>query len=389
MPVSSKPFSKLVRPQVAEMTPYQPGKPISELQRELGIKQVIKLASNENPLGCSPRATAAIQNHLTDLSLYPDGNAYALKQALSEHLGVQPEQLVIGNGSNEVLELVARAFAAEGDEIIYAQYAFIVYALSAKAVGATGVEVPAKGYGHDLPAMAKAVTDKTKVIYLANPNNPTGTLFGRAEWEAFMAQVPEHVMVVLDEAYLEYVEADDYPNGLDYLDRYPNLVITRTFSKAYGLAGLRVGYLVGHPQVVDYLNRIREPFNVNSLALVAAESALQDQGFIQRSVALNRQGRAALIEFLERHQLAYIPSAGNFVTVEIGEKAAEVNQALLQNGVIVRPIANYGLPHHLRISIGSASEMQYLVRVLREVLLAMQIIEPVAMDEIEKDEYAS
>lgn len=385
-PALPKFFAHVVRPQVAEITPYLPGKPVSELQRELGVKQVIKLASNENPLGCSPSATAAIQNNLTELSRYPDGNAFYLKQALSKTLGVQPENLVIGNGSNEVLELVARSFAAEGDEIIYSQYAFIVYALSAQVVGATGIEVPAKAYGHDLVAMAEAISDKTKVIYLANPNNPTGTLFGRSEWEAFMAQVPERVMVVLDEAYLEYVEAEDYPNGLDYLAQYPNLLVTRTFSKAYGLAALRIGYLVGNLEVVDYLNRIREPFNVNNLAMVAAEFALQDQHFIQKAVELNRQGKAILIEFLNTYQIPYIPSEGNFVTIEVGDKAAAINETLLKHGVIVRPIANYGLPHHLRISIGTASEMRQLISILREVLLSMQVIKPVEQESVEQND---
>ncbi len=376
-PVLPKRFAKVVRPQVAEITPYLPGKPVSELQRELGVKQVIKLASNENPLGCSPRATAAIQNHLTEMSRYPDGNAFYLKQALSKMLGVQPENLLIGNGSNEVLELVARAFAAEGDEIIYSQYAFIVYALSAQVVGATGVEVPAKAYGHDLVAMAEAITDKTKVIYLANPNNPTGTLFGRSEWEAFMAQVPDRVMVVLDEAYLEYVEAEDYPNGLDYLAQYPNLLVTRTFSKAYGLAALRVGYLVGDSEVVDYLNRIREPFNVNHLAMVAAESALLDQNFIQKSVEINSLGKRILQAFLDCHHIPYIPSEGNFLTIEVGEYAQAINETLLENGVIVRPIANYGLHNHLRVTIGNSSEMRLLIRILREVFVLFKLIEPV------------
>jgi len=376
-------FSQVVRPQVADIRPYVPGKPISSLQRELSIKQVIKLASNENPLGCSPRSTAAIQNHLTELSRYPDGSAFYLKQTLSQKLGVQPENLIIGNGSNEVLELVARAFAAEGDEIIYSQYGFIVYALSAQVVGAKAIEVPAQDYGHNLQAMVEAITENTKIIYLANPNNPTGTRFDRIAWEAFIAQVPDQVLVVLDEAYFEYVEAEDYPNGLDYLAQYPNLLVVRTFSKIYGLAALRVGYLVGDPEVVDYLNRIREPFNVNHLAMVAAESALHDQHFVQKAVEINRQAKKILTEFFETYQLSYIPSSTNFMTVEIGKQAAEVNEALLQKGVIVRPIANYGLPNHLRISMGTLLEMQQFVGILREVLLSMQLIEPIEKADME------
>lgn len=378
-PVLMSELDQMVLPQVLKISPYVPGKPVSELQRELGVQQVVKLASNENPLGCSPRATAAIQNSLSELGRYPDGSAYYLKQALSEHLGRPADEILVGNGSNEVLELVARAFATVGDEVIYSQYAFIVYALSTQVVGATGVEVPAKAYGHDLMAMAEAVTERTKIIYLANPNNPTGTFFERAEWEAFLQAVPQNVLIVLDEAYYEYVaemaEVDGF-SGMDYLDDYPNLIVTRTFSKAYGLAALRVGYLVAHPQIVDYLNRIREPFNVNHLALVAAESALQDQAFVTKSAQVNREGKVVLEAFLQRYHIPYIPSAGNFITIEVGEQAAEINEALLSHGVIVRPVSNYGLKHYLRVSIGTAAEMQKFLSAFREVLLAFGVITP-------------
>jgi histidinol-phosphate aminotransferase len=364
-----------LQPHILDIQPYPPGKPISELQRELGVSHVIKLASNENPLGCSPRATAAIQNNLKEVARYPDGNAYYLKKALSEFTGRSEEEVLIGNGSNEVLELIARTFCGPGDEIIYSQYAFAVYAISAQVVGATGVEVPAKDYGHDLAAMANAVTPKTKVIYLANPNNPTGTLFNREAWERFIQSVPENVIVVLDEAYLEYVEDSDYPNGLDYLDQYPNLVLTRTFSKAYGLASLRVGYLLASKEIVSYINRLRMPFNVNHFALAAAEAALQDRVFVEKGVLVNQQGMEALTEFLNEAGVRYIPSSANFITIEVGPQALEIYQKLLENGIIVRPLGNYHLPNHLRVSIGTPSEMRKFIMAFREVMTGLGVLD--------------
>lgn len=359
-------FDKYVMPQVLGIQPYQPGKPVSELKRELGLNKVSKLASNENPLGASPKVHAAIQSELSEIGRYPDGSAYYLKQALSEFLQFPMSQIAVGNGSNELLELVARIFAGQGDEILYSQYAFAIYPLCAQIVGATGVEVPAKNWGHDLTAMAEAITPKTKLVYLANPNNPTGTAFFRHEWEAFMQKVPAHVIVMLDEAYAEYVEHPDYANGLDYLAKYPNLLVSRTFSKAYGLAALRVGYLVGCEEIVNYLNRVREPFNVNHYAQVAAIAALSDQVFVKRSVTLNKEGMAAITGFLEKTQRAYIPSYCNFVCVHFGDKAAEANQVLLSQGVIVRPIAQSGpLAEYLRVSIGNTSENTHFLSGLK------------------------
>ena len=361
-------FESVILPQLRTLTPYQPGKPIEELQRELGLKRISKRASNENPLGCSPKVAEAIQKALPDLARYPDGNAYYLKERLAEHLDVAPEQILPGNGSNEVLELVVRAFAGPGDEVIYDQHAFAVYPISTQAAGATGVPVPSCGFAHDLEAMARAVTGHTKVIFLANPNNPTGTLFGTDEFEAFMARVPERVIVVLDEAYYEYVQEDDYPDGLAYLPQYPNLLVSRTFSKVYGLAGLRLGYLVGDAELIDYLNRIREPFNVNTLAQVAGMAALEDEDFVVESIKLNMDNMGWFCYELTQWGVTYLPSSANFVTVHTGSKTASINRRLLKQGVIVRPLEGYGMKEWLRISIGTEAELEHCLTALEKVL---------------------
>ncbi|MFA6698822.1 MAG: histidinol-phosphate transaminase [Thiomicrospira sp.] len=363
-------FSHLTQPQIQHIQPYIPGKPISDLQRELGLTHISKLASNENPLGASPKVMAAVSDALKEVARYPDGNAYMVRNAISAFLDVPMSQVAVGNGSNELLELIGRVFAGPGDEIIYSQYGFAVYPITAQIVGAKAVEVPAKEYGHDLVAMAAAVTAKTKLIYVANPNNPTGTLFGRDEWETFMAKIPSQVIVVLDEAYLEYVERADYANGLDYLSQYPNLVLSRTFSKAYGLASLRVGYMVACEEIISYINRLRAPFNVSHLAQVAAATALQDQDFVQQSVELNRAGMQQICQALTQMGIAFIPSEGNFVCVQFGADAMGLNQRLLQQGVIVRPVANYGLTEFLRVSIGSAQENQHFIDALQRVYQA-------------------
>lgn len=368
-------YCDLVQPQILGIHPYIPGKPVSELRRELGLTYISKLASNENPLGASPRVLAAIQHELKEIARYPDGSAYALKAALSEFLSISPEQLAIGNGSNELLELVARIFAGPGDEILYSQYAFAVYPLSAQVVGATGIEVPAKGWGHDLQAMLTAITDKTRVIYLANPNNPTGTVFNRVEWEGFINQIPKEVIVVLDEAYIEYAQAqlsdDEYANGIDYLTTHSNLLVSRTFSKAYGLASLRVGYMAGCKEIIQYINQLRAPFNVNHYAQVAAISALADQDFVEKVLLLNQQGMRQIMDALAILEIDSIPSAGNFICIDLGENALKVNQMLLEKGVIVRPVSNYGLPQFLRISIGIQVENQHFIDALKSVLLSI------------------
>ena len=368
-------YCDVVQPQILGIHPYVPGKPVSDLQRELGLTYISKLASNENPLGASPVVVQVIQNEFKEIARYPDGSAYALKATLADFLSISPRQLAIGNGSNELLELVARVFAGSGDEILYSQYAFAVYPISAQVVGATGVEVPAKNWGHDLPAMLTAITAKTKVIYLANPNNPTGTVFNRKEWEAFISQVPKTVIVVLDEAYIEYAQAqlnsDEYANGMDYLTDYSNLLVSRTFSKAYGLASLRVGYLAGCEEIIQYINQLRAPFNVNHFAQIAAVAALADQGFVEKVLLLNQQGMRQILEALSSLGIDFIKSAGNFLCIDLGQNALEVNQKLLEEGVIVRPVSNYGLHHFLRVSIGTQIENQHFIDALKSVLLSI------------------
>lgn len=348
---------------------YQPGKPISELAREMGIAEasIVKLASNENPLGMSARARDAAITAIGEISRYPDGGAFALKKALCARFGVEPAQLVIGNGSNDILELASQAFLAPGLSAVYSRHAFAVYPLATNARGARGIEVAAKNFGHDLDAMAAAIEPQTRVVFIANPNNPTGTFVPGAELEAFLAKVPRHVLVVLDEAYTEYLAPEQRYDSIAWLARFPNLLVSRTFSKAYGLAGLRVGYAIAHPEVADLMNRVRQPFNVSSVALAAAEAALDDDEFLARSAEVNRRGMAQLVAAFRELGLEWIPSAGNFVTFKVGD-AIGVNQALLRQGVIVRPIAAYGMPHWLRVSIGLPEENARFIEALRQAL---------------------
>ena len=370
-------YIDLAAPGVKGLKPYQPGKPIEELQRELGIKDVVKLASNENPQGPSPRALEAIQKQLAETSRYPDGNGFILKQALADHLHVNPAQITLGNGSNDVLELIARAFASSSDEIIFSQYAFAVYPIVTQAINAKAVRVPAKNWGHDLDAMAAAITPATKVIFIANPNNPTGTWLTETQLSDFLQKIPRKVLVVLDEAYFEYASdarmgIADFPDGVKLLSDHPNVIVTRTFSKAYGLAGLRVGYSVSHQDIADLLNRVRQPFNVNHLAMVAAAAALDDSEYLQKSLQLNAEGLNLLQTGFESLGLTYIPSCGNFLSVEVGDKegdsAAHIYEALLREGVIVRPVANYSMPNHLRVSVGLAGENQRFLTALAKVM---------------------
>ncbi len=359
---------------IKALLPYQPGKPIDELERELGLTNIVKLASNENPLGPSELVKQAITQSISNVSLYPDGNGFALKQALAEKNGITSDMITLGNGSNDVLDIIARVFLTQGREAIFSEYAFVVYAIATQAVNATARVAKAKplnssdAYGHDLEAMAELVTDKTAVIFIANPNNPTGTWLNPAELEAFIASIPKHIVVVLDEAYCEYLQPETAFDSMRWLQSYPNLIITRTFSKAYGLAGLRVGYAVSQPNVADLLNRVRQPFNVNSIALAAAEAALSDHAYIEQSRKLNEQGLKQLAEGFDQMGLSYIPSVGNFICVDVGDKSAEVYQGLLQEGVIVRPVAGYKMPKHLRISVGLCEQNTILLKALDKVL---------------------
>ncbi|MCB1957328.1 MAG: histidinol-phosphate transaminase [Rhodocyclaceae bacterium] len=342
---------------IRSIHPYQPGKPISELAREMGLdaSRIVKLASNENPLGMSQAARDAMMAACGQVGRYPDGNGFELKAALSSRLGVGPERIALGNGSNDVLDMAARAFLDRESEAVYSEYAFAVYPLATQTVGATGVSVPARAFGHDLDAMAGAIGPRTRVVFIANPNNPTGTFLPGSQLLAFLARVPSDVLVVLDEAYTEYLDDSQRYDSMAWLERFPNLLVSRTFSKAYGLAGLRVGYGVGSAAVIDLLNRVRQPFNVSGVGLAAATAALADEEFLARSATLNRRGMEQLVAGVDRLGLTWIPSAGNFLTVRVGDAAA-VNRRLLERGVIVRPIGGYGLPEWLRISIGLPEE---------------------------------
>ena len=360
---------------IRAIAPYQPGKPISELAREMGLdeKRIIKLASNENPLGVSPKAKAAVQRALKEVGRYPDGNAFDLKGALSRKYGVPQECIVVGNGSNDLLELVAGAFLAPGRAAVYSQHAFAVYPLATQARGARSLVVPAKDYGHDLPAMLGAMTPEARVVFVANPNNPTGTLLRGEELEEFLSLVPRDIAVVIDEAYTEYLPREHRYDSIAWLERHPNLIITRTFSKAYGLAGLRVGFGFMHAEVADLLNRVRQPFNVNSLALAAAVAALGDKAFVSKSYALNRSGMRRLERGFRKLGIEYIPSCANFVSFRVPQRngtpqAASVYEKLLRQGVIVRPIAGYGMPDHLRVTVGLPAENERFLKALKSAL---------------------
>jgi histidinol-phosphate aminotransferase len=358
--MKSQPSSSVVEraPEyVRAIAPYVGGKPIEEVARELDLDPatIVKLASNENPRGPSPRALAAIARAAADVTRYPDGNGYALKMALSAKLRIAPDQIVLGNGSNDVLELATQAFLREGDSAVYSQYAFVVYPLATQARGAHGIEVPAKDHAHDLDAMRAAIMPGTKIVFVANPNNPTGTWLTGAAVESFIASVPKDVIVVLDEAYNEFLEPSEQSASIKWLPKFPNLIVSRTFSKAYGLAALRIGYGVMDAALADLLNRVRQPFNVNSLAQAAAIAALDDVDYVTESRRLNREGLRQLEAGLEALSIRYVRSHGNFILIDVGDAAA-VNLALLRQGIIVRPVANYGLPSFLRVTVGLPAE---------------------------------
>jgi len=361
-------FESLATAGVQRLVPYVPGKPVDELQRELGLTEIVKLASNENPLGTGAKVAAAIQATLPELTRYPDGSGFALKAALSAKLDVEPQQITLGNGSSEILELVARTFLTPEHEVVFSQHAFALYPILTQAVGAIAKSVPAKDFGHDLDAMRAAITDKTRLVFIANPNNPTGTLLDTEALEAFIASLPRSVLCVLDEAYYEFVDPAVRAESLDWPNRYPNLIIARTFSKAYGLAGFRIGYGISSLDIADLLNRVRQPFNCNMLALAAAEAALSDTDYLQQTLAVNRAGMAQLTDAFKALDLPWIPSSGNFVSVDMKQPALPIYEALLRKGVIVRPVANYEMPNHLRISIGTERENQIFIQALREVL---------------------
>ena len=358
---------------VRAIAPYQAGKPIAEVAREFGLDEasIVKLASNENPYGLPQSARDAIVAAAAELGRYPDANGFELKGALSQRYGVPADWITLGNGSNDILEIAAHAFAQPGQSIVYSQYSFAVYALATQGLGARAIVVPAREYGHDLDAMAAAIADDTRLVFIANPNNPTGTFIRAEQIEAFLAKVPSHVVVVLDEAYNEYLPAELQFESSEWVRKYPNLLVSRTFSKAYGLAGLRVGYAIAQPQLTDLMNRIRQPFNVNSMAQAAAVAALTDAAFLEQGARNNAGGYRQLVAAFEQLGLEYVPSYGNFVLVKVGNDdgaGARVNLALLKQGVIVRPVGNYGLPQWLRISIGLPEENAAFIAALKKAL---------------------
>ena len=356
-------------PYIREISAYVPGKPVSELAREYGLNEsgIIKLASNENPLGASPKAQQAIQCVLHELERYPDGNGYELKQALVKQFAVAPEQIVLGNGSNDVIELAVRTLVQPGQSVICSEYAFAVYALAGQAAGAKVIEVPARDYGHDLDGMLAAIRPDTRLLFIANPNNPTGTLIEESALKRFLDAVPPHVLVALDEAYTEYLAPEHASHAIQWIERYPNLLVLRTFSKIYGLAGLRVGYGIAHPAVADLMNRVRQPFNVSSVAQAAATAALGDSEFVSRSQHFNQEGMKLIVSALERLGLPYIRSFANFVTFQVTD-AAKVNEYLLRHGVIVRPLASYRMADSLRVTIGKPEENVRFISVLERAL---------------------
>ena len=355
-------LEKLINPGILNLKPYEPGKPVEDLERELGIKNAIKLASNENPMGPSPLALKAVDNILSGLHRYPDGNALRLKEAISNENNVEIEQITVGNGSNDIIEFVVRSFLSTQDSAVFSKHAFAVYPLAVQTVGAQGIEVPAKDWGHDLSAMNNAIQENTKLIFIANPNNPTGTFVPRDEIISFLDKVSKDVIVLLDQAYFDYASYENNDVDFEFVNEFPNLIISRSFSKAYGLAGFRVGYSVSSREIADYLNRVRQPFNANSLALVAAEAALSDKDHMMRSLKMNSEQKMVLYKGLEDLGYQYIPSAGNFICFDCKQDAEEKFNELLQEGVIVRSMGVYKMPNHLRVTIGLPEENSIFLR---------------------------
>ena len=361
--------SKRYKPYIKSIQPYKPGKPIKEVERELGLRGLVKLASNENALGPSRRALRAMRRAIREVHLYPDGPCYYLVNRLAQEFGVDTHQIIIGNGSNEIIEFLARGFISEGDEVISSESSFLVYPILTQVCGGRYVSVPMKDYRYDLTALLKAVTERTKLIFIANPNNPTGTYITGQEIEAFLARVPPEVIVCFDEAYVDFVDASDFPRTLEYVkSKRQNVIILRTFSKSYGLAGLRVGYGLGPSDLIDYLHKIRQPFNVNSVAQAAATAALDDRFFLWRTKQMVIRGRHYLYKHLKRLGLQYLPSQANFILVNTGGNGEMIYQSLLSQGVIVRPMSAYGLSNWIRVTVGRRSQNSLFCRTLKKIL---------------------
>jgi histidinol-phosphate aminotransferase len=355
-------------PFVRDLIPYIPGKPVEELERELGMKGAIKMASNENPVGPSPLALAAAEKALGDIHRYPDGHAFYLKHRLSEELRVKPEQMIFGNGSNDVLDVATRTFLSPGDEAVMGEFAFIVYPIVTKAVGASAVISPMPDYTHNLKDMYSRITAKTRAVFIGNPNNPTGTMVGRDELEWFLDKIDEDILVVLDEAYFEYVEDPSYPDSLDYQGRGKSLLTVRTFSKIYGLAGLRIGYGIAHEEMISAMQRARHPFNTNSVAQAAARAAIEDGEHVKKSRDVNREGLKYLKDELGKLGIRYVPTYTNFILIDLGKDPIPLYGALLKEGVIVRPVGGYGLKTHLRVTVGLPEENERFVNAIKKVI---------------------
>lgn len=357
-----------IRKEIMAIKPYSPGKPIEEVQKEYGLSKVIKLASNENPLGASEKAKAAIKEHLSKLSIYPDGNCTELKAVLANKLKITSEQLILGNGSDEVLKLIGEAYLTPEDQVILADPTFSEYQYVARLMGATEVLVPLKDHKHDLREMLNRINSNTKIIFICNPNNPTGTIVDEDEFIEFLTKVPEHILVVIDEAYYEYVQAENYPQTIPLLERFNNIIITRTFSKVHGLAALRIGYGIANPQIINNLNRVKEPFNVNSLAQVGANASLQDEEHLVNSIATNEQGKAYLYKELEKLNLDYIPTEANFLMINMGRDTKYLFEEMLKKGIIVRAGNVFNMPNYIRLTVGTMEENQSFITALKEVL---------------------
>jgi len=361
-------YKALANKYIQNLTPYQPGKPIEEVERELGIKNVIKLASNENPLGASPKALAAALMALQKAHIYPDGSYYTLCHELANFLKISPKQITVGNGSDSIIELIARCYLAPGDHAIISEYAFFIMALAVKISGAIPKIVPAKHYAHDIDGMLKAVDSKTRIIFVANPNNPTGTYINKKEFATLMQAIDPKILVVIDEAYYEYSKVDDYPDTVAVVNKYPNLIITRTFSKAYGLAGMRLGYAISSPEIADILNRTRLAFVVSSITVAAGIAALQDTEHLRQVQMLTIAGLQQIQDGLRKMNIDYISKLGNFITFDTKTDALKIYQELLLKGIIVRPLLPYNMPSFLRVSVGTPQQNSLFLQALEEVM---------------------
>jgi len=361
-------FKEIVAPHILEIIPYKPGKPISEVKRELGLDEVIKLASNENPLGPSPRAKEVIQKTIGELHYYPEDSGYFLRNKLSEKLNIDPEMIVLGNGSSEIIVNIGRAFLKPGDQILTSETSFVMYALCGAYTNNKVIQTPMKDWSYDLDALAGNITSNTRIIFIANPNNPTGTYFGKQEWESFLNKVPSDVLVVLDEAYCEYVDQPNYPNGLDYLREYSNLVILRTFSKIYGLAGIRVGYGIASKELVDILYRVKLPFNANALGQEAAIAALDDDEFVSQSRDVNRKGLKFLEEFFRKNNVSCILSVANFIMITLPVDGNVCYEKMKKRGVLIRPLRGFGCRNGVRVTVGRMEENMKFADAFIEVI---------------------